>query len=303
MTGVVSKCSNVFLSGGLVFNPIDGCLYVCTGYAVCKIDSEGNMKPFAGSVLERGHHDGEAAVARFFTLREICCYHKQNSFFVIDDKRVRLISSSGHVATIAGDGKKKLTNGPALEVYIGAPEDVIVDQRNGDMYFVTDSTIKKLTQSGHVIIVAGQDRSQGHRDGPFKYAQFTHPAGLCFDAGGQCLYLSDSGRIRKLDLISEFVSSVADYNGAHPLLALFDAKSLLALCRVNGLLSGVQIVTLQEGKTDICTLVWQNSSSKNEDFLVGRIQTNHSSHPTVWYFSGSEDRSTSYAYKLTFVDK
>ena len=63
--------------------------------------------------------------------------------------RIRMISPSGHVSTVAGDGTSGVvTDGPALSAALRLPKDLKVGA-DGTVYFIDANTIRKL-QGGYV---------------------------------------------------------------------------------------------------------------------------------------------------------
>ncbi len=112
------------------------------------------------------------------------------------DNRVRKVSTSGIITTVAGNGTyfSMYTGegGPATKATIH-PEGVAVD-RSGNLYIAEtpDNRICKVDQSGIITTVAGGG-SQVYTwySGPATNAALNYPTGIALDASGN-LYIADS---------------------------------------------------------------------------------------------------------------
>jgi len=116
---------------------------------------------------------------------------------------------SGTVTTLAGSVVSGNTNSTGVSARFNSPFGVATDGTN---VYVADSGNNLLRQivisSREVTTLAGTGTA-GSNDGPGVQATFSSPMGLCTD--GTNLYVADNNgnRIRKIDLASGEVSTVA----------------------------------------------------------------------------------------------
>lgn len=167
-------------------------------HRIRKITPAGMVSTVAGDGTH-GYVDGNAANARFDQPRGVCV-DTQGNIYVVDlgNRRIRKISSSGVVSTVAGNGNDGFVNGNAANAEFSVPWDIEVDSQGN--LFVSDrrnNVIRKIS-GGMVTTFAGASEG-GYADGPAGSAKFLFPGGLVFDANGN-LYVADSEnhRIRKI---------------------------------------------------------------------------------------------------------
>ncbi|MCI0539286.1 MAG: hypothetical protein L0Z50_29110, partial [Verrucomicrobiales bacterium] len=144
---------------------------------------------FVGSV-GYGTWDGTGRAARF-NLPGGVAVDSTGNIYVADtaNHAIRKVTPAGTVRTLAGKAGFLIrvdTTG------FNRPEGVAVDS-TGDIY-VADTlnhTIRKLTPTGSVTMVAGLAESIGSADGAGDGARFNHPHGLAVDGAGN-LYVADT---------------------------------------------------------------------------------------------------------------
>jgi sugar lactone lactonase YvrE len=170
--------------------------------SIRRITPAGVVTTVAGTG-EYGYVDGPAATAQFDTPEGIAVDTLGN-IYVADymNHRLRKISTSGMVSTIAGSGPLAYdgggyVNGPALEAVLTMPRDLIVAP-NGDIYFTETSEVIRKLSGGMVSHVAGSTTA-GFADGPAADARFYNPWGIVMDGEGN-LFIADmtNHRIRKI---------------------------------------------------------------------------------------------------------
>ncbi|MCW3103849.1 MAG: hypothetical protein JWO09_2289 [Bacteroidetes bacterium] len=113
--------------------------------------------------------------------------------------RIRKISPSGMITTIAGNGIAGYggDGGPAVSAYIQGAYDVWVD-RLGNVYFADNANnmIRKVSPSGIITRVAGTGASGFSGDGGLATAaKLKSPAGVAVDSAGN-IYIGDGGNNR-----------------------------------------------------------------------------------------------------------
>ena len=116
-----------------------------------------------------------------------------------DGHRIRKITSTGVVTTLAGTGTAGHHDGTGTATRFNFPHGVAVDS-SGILYVVdTDNhRIRKITSTGKVTTLAGTGTA-GHHDGTGTATQFNFPHGVAVDSSG-ILYVADTDnhRIRKI---------------------------------------------------------------------------------------------------------
>jgi len=121
-----------------------------------------------------------------------------NTIYVADheDHRIRVISPSGVVSTLAGTGVAGYSDGPGATAKFRNPMGIAVD-KGGNVYVADEANhrIRKITPGGMVSTFAGS--TAGFADGTGAAAQFNYPRGIVVTDNGT-LYVSDfnNDRIR-----------------------------------------------------------------------------------------------------------
>ncbi len=214
--GVVSTLAGNTLAGYVdgaassaeFFNPflgiaVDGQanVYVTDTYnnRIRKITAAGVVSTLAGNGTA-GYADGASLAAEFY-LPAGAALDGQGNLYIADggNSRIRAISSSGLVSTLAGNALAGFADGIGPAAAFNGPFGVIVDPQ-GNVYVADadNQRIRKITSSGAVSTLAGNG-TFGFKDGAAASAEFNIPVGLGLDSLGN-LYVSDYGnnRIRKI---------------------------------------------------------------------------------------------------------
>jgi len=179
---------------GLIIDS-SGNLYVAdtVNHRIRKITPGGYVTTFAGST--QGSADGQGTDAQFNIPYGITIDSANNLYVAdTDNGRIRKITPSGYVATIAGltaRGLRTSTIDSYGNLYVGSE----------------DCIIQKLDTSGNVTTIAGAVFSKTssfvpYADGIGVNARFNGPYGIIADSSGN-LYVTDVGnnRIRKITFI------------------------------------------------------------------------------------------------------
>ena len=184
----------------------------------------GTVTTLAGTVIA-GWKDGAAAQAKFSSPADVCVDDSGN-VFVSDflNHRIRKISASGIVSTVAGTGTAGFANGNYLNARFSYPRGICLDAV-GNLY-IGDSwnhRIRKIDTARVVSTYAGGGTAGGVGsigslvDASDTSARFYTPSGLAIDNHGN-IYVADAynHRIRKIDTsrtVSTFVGNGPTGNG------------------------------------------------------------------------------------------
>lgn len=158
-------------------------------HTIIKISEDGKVTTLAGDGTE-GLTNGQGTFARF-ALPTGIAIDASGNLFVDDTHRVRKISSTGLVTTLAGSAVDGNADGIGPAASFGSLEGITTDAA-GNIY-VSDTkyfNIRRITPDGVVTTYAGNGTA-GLADGPGTTAQFSHPTLLAFDLAGN-LFVADS---------------------------------------------------------------------------------------------------------------
>jgi sugar lactone lactonase YvrE len=159
--------------------------------------------------------DGGSALGALMQGPRGIVFDRSGNLIIADttNNRVRKITPSGIITTIAGDGTRLFQgdNRPAISAQLDAPWDVAVDSA-GNLY-IADAfhhRVRKVTTAGIISTVAGNGLGGFSGDGgPGTSAQLNIPSAVAVDAVGN-LFIADTAnsRIRKVTP-SGVISTVA----------------------------------------------------------------------------------------------
>lgn len=172
--------------------------------------SEVNTSLIAGNGTP-GYANGTGAVAQFNTPIGLTIDNQDNIFVSeYGNNRIRKITPTGAVTTIAGSGVVGVTDGTGIAAQFNRPWGITMDAQNN--LYVADygnHTIRKITSSGAVTTIAGVAGASGNTDGIGANAQFSFPAGIISDSQGK-LYVTDSSnhRIRMIETSNGNVTTI-----------------------------------------------------------------------------------------------
>ena len=204
-------------------------------HQIRKIMTNGQVLTWAGSGRP-GAADGIGSSASFNAPHGLALA-ADDSLVVADtgNHRVRQISRSGHVSTLAGSGLAGDADGAAAAAQFNGPEGVAV---LGDAIWVADARnhkIRCIGADGRVSTLAGSG-APGAADGVGPAASFNSPSGIAADGAG-AVYVGDTAnhKIRRIDG-SGTVSTLAGTGQAgaldgSPANALFSHPAGVAVAR------------------------------------------------------------------------
>ena len=213
-----------------------GNLYVgdflnCT---IRKISSVNMVTTLAGSGAY-SFADGTGLSAKFADPAGVAVDSSGNVYVADqDNNRIRKITPSGVVTTLAGSGTPAFANGSGTSAQFWRPTGIAVDT-SGTVYVADESNnrIRKITSGGVVTTFAGTGTA-GSLDGLAANAQFNNPTGVAVDSSGN-VYVGDTSNnlIRKIStagvvstLAGSLTAGSVDGTGAN---ARFNAPSGIAV--------------------------------------------------------------------------
>ena len=182
---------------------------------VRKVSTAGIITTIAGNGTGGYSGDGGAATAATIQSPHGVAVDGAGNVYFADEGngRIRKISTSGIISTIAGTGSSGYTGdgGAATAAAVGLPYFLAFDG-TGNLYFsdLANSVVRKINSVGTISTIAGTGTAGYSGDGiPATAADLNWPVGITFDATG-CIYIGDfyNNRVRKINTLS-FISTYA----------------------------------------------------------------------------------------------
>jgi sugar lactone lactonase YvrE len=183
-------------------------------------DQSGTVRFVVGSTDKgRFKGDGGPAVAATLNFPSAVAVDSRDTVYIADtfNHRIRCVDAdTGLMRTLAGTGAARYSGdgGPADKAALNEPVALALDERRGLLYIADLANYRVRTvdlDSGRISTCAGSGEGDYDGDGqPAASAGLSGPSGLALDAEGN-LYIADtfSGRIRKVDLATGIISTVA----------------------------------------------------------------------------------------------
>jgi hypothetical protein len=167
--------------------------------AIRKMTPSGDVTTFAGNGTQKSV-DGAGTAASFYFPWGITIDASGN-LYVVDNgsNKIRKVTNTGVVTTIAGSGVKGFANGKGNAAAFNLPNGICIDP-SGNLYVCDtgNNQIRKITPDGTVSTFAGgvNPTYVGYQNGSFGM-----PDGIAIDASGN-IYVSDSvfNVIRKISM-------------------------------------------------------------------------------------------------------
>jgi sugar lactone lactonase YvrE len=161
---------------------------------VTTLDPVGMMlSPLAGMAGCPGFVDGTGTAARFH--RPYGTASLPNGDLVLADEnnhRIRLVTTTGVVSTLAGDGIPGTVDGPLAGARFAYPKDVDVDAA-GNVYVSDTGThrIRRISIATGVVETIAGDGQPGFADGPGEMARFFGQEGIAVLPDGSAIFVAD----------------------------------------------------------------------------------------------------------------
>jgi uncharacterized protein (TIGR03437 family) len=190
--------SSLVLWTSVVYLIVSNCAVVASADAQPAFGCAG--KAIIGSFETSGGDAGPAAKAQLFNPGQMAVDTHGNVYIVdTSNERIRVVSSSGTISTLAGNGIAASTGdgGPAAKASLNRPSGVAVDGA-GSVY-ISESNgnrIRKISPDGMISTFAGNGHVGFSGDsGSASSAIFDSPRGLAIDPQGN-LFVSDYWNLR-----------------------------------------------------------------------------------------------------------
>jgi len=206
-------------------------------HLVLKVPSSGILSVVAGNGIAGYSGDGGPATAAAIAatdapdqyiqvfVQEVSlggvALDQQGDVLFGDSHRVRMVSPSGIINTVAGGGNNTSNNSmPATNALLGIVNGLAFDSA-GNLYFAEGNRIRKMTPGGTLTVYAGTGTAGYSGDGgPATVAQLWQPLGLAFDVQNN-LYVADGNTmftpavIRKITAAG-LISTIAGGGSRNP---------------------------------------------------------------------------------------
>jgi len=189
---------------GLAYGP-DGSVYVADSGAhrVRRVASDGMIYAFAGTGQPGFAGDGGPAAQARLNYPRDAAVGADGSVYITDSQNVRLrkVSSSGIITTVAGNGSFSWPQEGALAVSSPFPSALgITIGAGGDLIVGTWSAVYKITSQGRIYRIAGQRSGGFGGDGGLATdGQFNGAWGVAVNAAGHIFVTDQSNdRVRRL---------------------------------------------------------------------------------------------------------
>lgn len=196
-----------------------------------KISSANDVSVYSGSDMP-GFFDGDAATSRFSAGAYLVA-DAAGILYVSDgiNNRIRKISLSGQVTTIAGSGIAGFKDDNGIASQFSFPGGITID-KDGNLYIADRGNfrIRKISATGNTSTIAGG--TQGNKDGKGGDAQFSQDMRDLVADGQGNLYLSDDNRIRKIDAqgtVSTIAGGISGFQDGDGTAAKFNYPNGLAI--------------------------------------------------------------------------
>jgi sugar lactone lactonase YvrE len=192
-----------------------------------KITPEGKVSKFAGTGNYGDSNDGTGTQAGIFDPWGITIDGAGNLYVVENSiSKIRKITPSGVVTTIAGSGSRGAADGIGALASFSYPSSIVADFY-GNLYIADtyNNLIRKVTPGGVVTTLAGSGNND-NIDGTGKAASIGNPIWLTIDGSGN-LYTSDGSglRIRKITAAG-VVTTVTNTSLGHNAITYLGSGSL-----------------------------------------------------------------------------
>jgi sugar lactone lactonase YvrE len=203
--GGPAASARIFNAHGIAFDAL-GNLYIADtdNWRIRKVDISGIITTVAGKGTEGFGGDGGAALSAELYPWGVALDPSGN-LYIADggNYRVRKVSTSGTIATVAGRGTRGFSGdgGPAPSAELGFTGGVALDSA-GNTYIADaeNNRLRRVSTSGIISTVAGNGTKGSAGDGgPATSAELGSPSCVAVDSAGDVYFVDEQNqRIRKV---------------------------------------------------------------------------------------------------------
>ncbi len=202
-----------------------------------KVDPNGIITTVAGNGAGGYSGDGGPATSAALLYPAGVAVDREGNLFIAEARRVRKVSASGIITTVAGGGPlagSAADGGPATNARLSSPIAVALDAA-GNLYIAdpganfftgdagddpADHRIRKVSPNGIITTIAGTGTPGSSGEGvPAATAALNGPTGVAVDAAGN-VYVADSAnnvvRVLRPTNYSLLIGAVVDAASQHP---------------------------------------------------------------------------------------
>ncbi len=183
-----------------------------------RIAVNGTIGVFAGAVAAGFAGDGGPAGAALFSGPSGLAFDAAGDLYVADtgNQRIREITASGTVSTVAGTGNQGYSNdgAPAVSADLNGPEGVAVDAA-GNLYIADteNQRVREVSKGGTISTFAGTGFPSFSGDnGPAIQATLFLPTDVAADQSGN-VYIADLGSSRIRMVTNGTITTIAGSDG------------------------------------------------------------------------------------------
>ena len=159
------------LSPGGIAVDTSGNLFIADSrnYRIRKVSLSGTITTVAGNGTSAFDGDGGPAISSSLSNPGSVGVDGSGNLFIVDNQRIRKVSTSGIIATVAGNGSNGFSGdgGPATSASLNFPSSVAVDG-SGNLFIADfqNGRIRKVSPSGIITTAAGGGNSGLGDGGP-----------------------------------------------------------------------------------------------------------------------------------------
>jgi sugar lactone lactonase YvrE len=224
-----------------------GNLYIADtdNHCIRKVDTSGIITTVAGIGDSGGYSgDGGSATSAKLNKPQGVAVDTDGNLYIADTEnhRIRKVSTSGIITTVAGTGTAGWSSGPATTAKINKPTGIFVDS-SGKIYIAdTDNHIIRCIFNNSIYLIAGSYQGYSGDGGWAISARLNKPEGVFKDSAGN-IFIADTGNhaIRLINRHNGIITTLAGtggngFNGdAQPaVLAKLDKPSRIAMSTIRG---------------------------------------------------------------------
>ena len=198
--------------GRIGFDPSNN-LYIQSNFSIVKVSQEGTLVSVAGNGAYAFDGDNGLATSASVSVGDFCIDARGNIYIAdTSNRRIRKITPHGVITTLAGNGIAGSSGdgGLAINAQVDSPAGITVTA-NGDLYFLDNSSVRKISSTGIITSIAKWTINGFGGDGGNALSGMlsSQVYGIAADTRGN-VYIADTGnnRIRKVSA-DGIISTVA----------------------------------------------------------------------------------------------